>query len=115
MSMAAKKTVRLNGIIATAVGNDLLIAHPLEPLDGVGAAMLLAGPALYLLGENLFRGRMSGPLKAERLTAAVLLLALLPLGTRLSALLLSAVVATVLTALAVVELRTRRHRAAAVH
>jgi len=103
------------GIIATAVGNDLLIAHPLEPLDGVGAAMLLAGPALYLLGENLFRGRMSGPLKAERLTAAVLLLALLPLGTRLSALLLSAVVATVLTALAVAELRTGRHRAAAVH
>jgi low temperature requirement protein LtrA len=39
------------GIIATAVGNDLLIAHPHEPLHGAGLAMMLGGPALYLLGE----------------------------------------------------------------
>jgi low temperature requirement protein LtrA len=45
------------GIIATAVGNDLLIADPHQELRGVGVAMMLGGPALYLLGESLFRWR----------------------------------------------------------
>ena len=48
------------GIIATAVGVDLLIAHPAHALHGVGLAMVLGGPALYLLGESMFRRRMTG-------------------------------------------------------
>ncbi len=40
------------GIIATAVGVDLLIAHPHDPLHGVGLAMVLGGPALFLLGRE---------------------------------------------------------------
>jgi low temperature requirement protein LtrA len=95
------------GIIATAVGNDLLIAHPHEPLDGAGLAMVLGGPALYLLGESLFRRRMGGPAKVERVAFAALFVALIPVGDQLSALLLSAVVATLLTALAVWELLGR--------
>ena len=51
------------GIIATAVGDDLLIADPHDPLHGVGLAMVLGGPALFLLGESLFRWRTTG--KAE--------------------------------------------------
>jgi hypothetical protein len=39
------------GIIAVAVGNDLLIAEPHQAPTGVGVAMLLGGPALYLLGS----------------------------------------------------------------
>ena len=42
------------GIIATAVASDLLIAAPHEAPGGVGVAMILGGPALYLLGESLF-------------------------------------------------------------
>ena len=48
------------GIIATAVGQDLLIAHPQDALHGVGLAMVLGGPALFLLGESLFRRRITG-------------------------------------------------------
>ncbi len=93
------------GIIATAVGNDLLIAHPREPLGGAGLAMMLGGPALYLIGESLFRWRMSGPANLGRLAVAALFVSLIPVGNQLSALLLSAIVATLLAALAVGELR----------
>ena len=48
------------GIIATAVGTDLLIAEPHHALHGVGLAMVLGGPALFLAGESLFIWRMTG-------------------------------------------------------
>ena len=93
------------GIIATAVGNDLLIAHPHEPLNRTGVAMIFCGPALYLLGEGLFRRRMGGPPRPERLAVAAVFVALTLVGDQLSPLLLSAIVAALLTALAVWELR----------
>jgi low temperature requirement protein LtrA len=68
------------GIIATAVGDDLLIAEPHRPLHGVGLAMVLGGPALYLLGEYLFRRRMTGAANIKRLAVAAVLLLLAPLG-----------------------------------
>jgi low temperature requirement protein LtrA len=48
------------GVIAVAVGDDLLIADPSAALDGFGLAMVLGGPALYLAGAALFRARLSG-------------------------------------------------------
>jgi low temperature requirement protein LtrA len=92
------------GIIATAVANDLLIAGPYEAPQGVGVAMILGGPALYLLGESLFRWRMTGVTQARRLAVAALLILLAPLGGHVGALLLSIVVAALLTVLAVWEL-----------
>ena len=45
------------GIIATAVGNDLLIAEPHHALHGVGLAMILGGPApLPARGEPVSPG-----------------------------------------------------------
>src|SRR4051795_9363042 len=55
------------GIIASAVGDDLLIAEPHHALHGVGLAMVLGGPALYLLGESLFRWRMTATANPKRL------------------------------------------------
>jgi low temperature requirement protein LtrA len=94
------------GIIATAVGDDLLIADPGRALHGVGLAMLLGGPALFLVGESLFRLRITGAANAERLAVAALLVLLAPLGGQASALALSATVAALLSALALWELRT---------
>ena len=48
------------GVIAVAVADELLIAHPGEPFETAGVAMVLGGPALFLLGETLFRVRMIG-------------------------------------------------------
>ena len=94
------------GIIATAVGTDLLIAKPHDTLGGVGLAMVLGGPALYLLGESLFRRRITGTVDVQRTALAALLVALTPLGGRVDALPLSVVVAALLAALALWELRS---------
>jgi low temperature requirement protein LtrA len=93
------------GIILAAVGDDLLIAESHHALHGVGLAMVLGGPALYLLGENLFRYRMTGTANAKRVVVTALLVALALIGGHVSALALSALVAGLLTALAVWELR----------
>ena len=97
------------GIIAVAVGDDLLIADPARALHGVGLAMVLGGPALYLVGESLFRLRVTGAANAERLAVAAILVLLVPLGSQISALALSATVAALLSALALWELRTLAH------
>ncbi|HEX6390985.1 MAG TPA: low temperature requirement protein A [Solirubrobacteraceae bacterium] len=96
------------GIIATAVGNDLLIAHPRDAPGDVGVAMILGGPALYLLGVSLFRRRMTRKLSPSRVAAAAVLILLVPLSGNVEALPLSIVAAAVLTALAVWELHARR-------
>ena len=38
------------GIVLSAVGDELLIRHPGDPLGLPGALVTLGGPALYLLG-----------------------------------------------------------------
>jgi low temperature requirement protein LtrA len=95
------------GIIATAVGNHLLIGAPGEALSGIGVAMILGGPALYLLGETLFRWRMTRVMNTRPLVVAALLVLLVPLGGQVGALLLSVIVAALLAVLAVWELRAR--------
>jgi low temperature requirement protein LtrA len=94
------------GIIAAAVGDDLLIAEPHHALHGVGLAMVVGGPALYLFGESLFRARMTGTTNPKRLLAVVVLLALAFLGPHVSALALTIAVTVVLTALALWEHRS---------
>jgi low temperature requirement protein LtrA len=93
------------GIIAVAVGDDLLIAEPGEALHGVGLAMVLGGPALYLLGESLFRLRVTGAANAKRLAVAAVLVLLAPVGAHVSALALTALVTALLSGLALWELR----------
>jgi low temperature requirement protein LtrA len=93
------------GIIATAVASGLLIAAPHEPTNTVGLAMILGGPALYLLGESVFVWRVTGALNVKRVALAIVLVLLVPLGGAVSVLLLSIVVASALPALAVWELR----------
>jgi low temperature requirement protein LtrA len=93
------------GIIATAVGANLLIANPGDPQHGVGLAMVLGGPALYLLGENLFQWRTTGKTNTKRLTVAGLLILLVPLAGHVAALLLGVIVTALLGALAVWESR----------
>jgi low temperature requirement protein LtrA len=93
------------GIIATAVGANLIIAEPGDPQHGVGLAMMLGGPALYLLGENLFQRKLTSETNTKRLAVAGLLILLVPLAGHVAALLLGAIVTTLLAALAVWELR----------
>jgi low temperature requirement protein LtrA len=92
------------GIVAVAVGDDLLIAHPLDAAHGAGLAVVLGGPVLFLVGECLFRMRVTGHANVKRLVVAALLVALAPLAPHVSALALSAMVGGLLIGLALWEL-----------
>jgi low temperature requirement protein LtrA len=93
------------GIIATAAGVDLLIAHPHDPQHGVGLAIVLGGPAVFLLGESLFQWSATGTVNVKRLATAALIIALVPLAPELSTLALIGIVTGLLTAVAIWELR----------
>ena len=51
------------GIVVAAVGDELVLAHPTGHTNVQTAAVLLGGPALYLLGNVLFK-RASAKLPA---------------------------------------------------
>jgi low temperature requirement protein LtrA len=95
------------GIIGSAVADDLLLAEPHASLSTVGVAMMVGGPALYLLGESLFRLRMVGTVGWRRIVAIVVLVALAPLGPHVSVLALATMTVAVLTALALWEYASR--------
>ena len=93
------------GIIATAAGDNLLIAEPHSALNGVGLAIVLGGPVLFLLGATLFEWRATGNASLRRLAAITLIGGLVPLAPHISALALVTMVTVLLSALAVWELR----------
>ena len=57
--------VMIAGVIVSAVGDELVIAHPTEELAGPEVAAVVAGPAIYLLAHALFRLRMAGSVEPE--------------------------------------------------
>jgi low temperature requirement protein LtrA len=91
------------GIIVVAVGDDLLIAEPRHALARAGALMVLGGPAIYLLGETLFRVRMIGSASAKRVATIAALCLLSAIATSISALALCVLVTVLVTGLAIWE------------
>jgi len=91
------------GIALIAVGMKQTIGHVEDPLKLVPATALLGGAALYLLAHVAFRLRNMHTLSKRRLVCAILLLALLPAGATLPALLTLGILAALLTALIVYE------------
>jgi low temperature requirement protein LtrA len=83
------------GIIAFAIGVKRTLGELHAHLGIVPATALCGGVALYLLALSAFKRRNIGSFNRQRLVAAALLLALIPLATRISALLALALVALV--------------------
>jgi low temperature requirement protein LtrA len=103
--------VLVAGIIVAAVGNELVIAHPGEPLHGAGLVAVAAGPMLYLLGSVALKQRVLRVRWERRLAAAMLVGLATALGGRLPGLAVWAIVLAVLVGLAGVEAtETRRLR-----
>jgi low temperature requirement protein LtrA len=100
------------GIIVTAVGQELVIAHPTETLAGRQIAVVVAGPAIYLLAHVLFRLRMTGTTSLKRLTAAAACVAAGMLGAVVPGLALATVLALVLIGLIGAEQLTAARRRA---
>ncbi len=66
------------GIVVSAVADELAIVHPLGHADGPAAAAILGGPALYLLGNLLFKRAFMAWFPLSHLVGLALLALLVP-------------------------------------
>jgi low temperature requirement protein LtrA len=84
------------GVILSAVGDELVIAHPTDVLPGKEVAVVVAGPALYLVAHVALRLRMTGTISGKRLAGALACLAVGGLGGVAPALVIAALLVLVL-------------------
>jgi low temperature requirement protein LtrA len=95
--------VLIAGVIVSAVGAELVIAHPGDRLAGREIAAVVAGPAIYLLGHALFRLRMAGSVSWKRLAGALACVAVGAVATVVPALVVTALLVAVLMAVIAAE------------
>jgi low temperature requirement protein LtrA len=86
------------GVLVTAVGDELVIAHPTAELQDAQLAAVVCGPALYLLAHVALRLRLTGSITGRRLTGALACLAVGAIGTFAPALVVAALLFGVLVA-----------------
>jgi low temperature requirement protein LtrA len=91
------------GIVLFAFGVKTALKHVDQHLDTVPAIALCGGVALYFLALSAFKRRNLGSFNLPRLTAAVMLAALIPVATAVPALVALALVAVVACALVAYE------------
>jgi low temperature requirement protein LtrA len=91
------------GIVLVALGLKKTLEHVDEPLETVPAVALLGGLGVYLLAHVAFRWRNVHRFSLQRVVAAAVLAALLPLATEIDALWSVAIAVAVLVALIVYE------------
>ncbi|MFC0507601.1 low temperature requirement protein A [Micromonospora costi] len=89
------------GVVAVAVGDELVIAHPLGHTPPAWIAVLIGGPALYLAGRARFEHAVFGRVSRSRLIGVLALAALTPAMLPLPPVAVAAAAALVLTGIAV--------------
>jgi low temperature requirement protein LtrA len=97
------------GILLTAVGDELVIAHPDEDLGTAGALVALGGPALFLLGLLAFGARVGRHQPWTRTATVIVFLAAVPLAAEVHALAVSGVVTAILVLLVIADLANVGH------
>ena len=95
------------GIILTAVGDDLVVAHPHETLSTAGQCCVAGGAAIYLIGHQAFRYSMISSTSTKRHIAIGAILVWGVASQSLSGLAVAAGVVAILIALVVSETRQR--------
>jgi low temperature requirement protein LtrA len=86
------------GIILSAVGDELVIAHPTEILPPYEVATVAAGPAVYLFAHTLFGYRLTGLVYKTKLFGTLACLAVGFAGLLVPALVLARQLIVVLVA-----------------
>jgi low temperature requirement protein LtrA len=86
------------GILLSAVGNELVIAHPTDELTDAQLAAVVCGPALYLLAHVALRLRITRKISGRRLAGAIACLAVGAIGTSAPALVVAGMLVGVLVA-----------------
>ncbi|WP_320669127.1 low temperature requirement protein A [Patulibacter defluvii] len=102
--------VLVAGIVVSAVGDEVVIAHPSDELPSPQLIALVAGPALYLLAQALMRWRIDRSLSRSRLLGVLACGAIGLLGSATPALVVAALLALLLAAIVVLDERARRRR-----
>lgn len=91
------------GIIVTAVGDELVLAHPLGHADARTAISLIGGPLLFLIGVILFKHSIHGWFQLSHIAGIGGLIGLIPLSLLLSPLALSCLTSLVLVVVCIWE------------
>ncbi|WP_191487230.1 low temperature requirement protein A [Pseudomonas sp. FEN] len=104
--------VLVAGIIATAVGNDLVMAHPDQRMTTAYVVTLVLGPMIFLFASLLYKREVYQVIAKSHLAGTVLLLALVPLAYATDLLMVGTLTTLVLLIVCFVEWRVvRRFRA----
>ncbi|SCW99541.1 MULTISPECIES: low temperature requirement protein A [unclassified Pseudomonas] len=104
--------VLVAGIIATAVGNDLVMAHPDKHMNTTYVVTLLLGPMIFLFASLLYKREVYQVVAKSHLAGIVLLLALAPIAFLTDLLMVGTLTTVVLLIVSFVEWRVvRRLRA----
>lgn len=101
------------GIIATAVGNDLVLAHPHEHPKLAYALVLSAGPAIYLLGGAVYKKVVYGVLPLSHIAGVALLAALVPVASTVDLLTMGWLTTIVMLAVGIWDGQSKRRRQSA--
>ena len=100
--------ILLAGIIVTAVGNDLVIAHPDGRMTVAAAATLIGGPALYLFGSGLYKRVVYGIWPSSHLGGLAVLALMVPFAFTTDLLMIGALTTLVMLAVGFWESRILR-------
>ena len=98
------------GIIVAAAGDEIAIAHPGPEVSTGEAALILGGPALYLVGHSLFKLAVWGLLSPSRAAGVLALGALVLIAVVSSALVLIVAATSVLIGVVIWDLVIERRR-----
>lgn len=93
----------VGGIVLFAVGDEMMLAHPLGHADIRAGIALAGGPLLFLIGNALFKRAVFGEVLLSHMTGCVLLAGLVGLGAVLPPLSIGAGAACVLLLVATWE------------
>lgn len=103
------------GIIGSAVANDLVLAHPHQGFSPAYVAVLIGGPAVYLLGSAIYKKMVYGRLAASHIVGALALVVLIPVSFRTDLLAMGWLTTIVLLVVSWWDLRTKRSRGTSPH
>lgn len=102
--------ILIAGVIASAVGNDLAMAHPAGHATLPQMLVIAIGPALYLLGSVLYKYVVYGRLPRSHLVGIAALLLATPIGLRADLLTMGWITTAILLAIGLWESQATRER-----
>ncbi|MGN8113038.1 low temperature requirement protein A [Labrys sp. 22185] len=91
------------GVIVTAVGNDLSIAHPAHHVDFGGMAVIFGGPAIYLVGNALYKRLIYGGVPITHVVGLLALAITAPFAFMTDLLMISGITTVILLVVAIWE------------